>query len=300
MTTALDPAGTDVTLETGESLTVYRIYDPGTTGGDFIQQSGSAIYWEDSPGAGFYPQVIGFSSASGTIDLRGATLGLLTNDVLSTFLITDTSASHDGDVTGLNGAGIVFQDFPGAGFDPAATAISVSFTGRSALRDSLRSESLSPTNRWTMPAPTTSLVASYTDFRGYVLSFLTGSGWSINNFNTFENALPPSSSPYSFWLYWLNQAAYLETWTGVIDENGFRVYGPPAVIACRINSNPVQQLDAQGNILTVPTTMLVSETSTATVNDRVTLPDGTQHLITKVKDTPGPTGTLVFKEVSLL
>ena len=292
MTTTLDPAGTVFTLETGETLTVYQILVPGT-GGSFVQQTGSSISWEDVPGAGFYPPVPPILvGADSTIDLGGADLNLGTDAILNTYKV------GNGNVNGGAGSAIIFQDYVGAGFDPSSTSFNGVVNGIDVKRSSVRSRSLSPVNRWTMPNPAANLDANYTDFRGYVLSFVQGSGWAFNQC-TFEQIMA-TSSPYSFWLYWLNQVAYIEIWTGAIDGNGFKTYGPPSVIACRINSSAAQQLDADGNIMTLPTSILVSETTAASRDDRITLPDGTVHLVTKVKDTPGPNGAMVFKEIDLL
>lgn len=236
---------------------------------------------------------------SGTMDLKGATMTVSDDTMIEAFVITDSSTGHDGKIIGGKGISLVFDDTAGSGFASAAVALDVEVTGISADHCSMRSASLTPTNRWTMPVPAAKLIAAYTDFRGYVLGFTTGASWSTTNC-TWENAVPSGASPYSTWFFWLNQTALLQSWNGTIDSNGFKVYGPPVPINCRINSNPVQQLDEAGNILTLPTEVLIDETSSANINDKMTLPDGTTHIITKVKDVPGATGALVFKSVSLI
>jgi hypothetical protein len=117
---------------------------------------------------------------SGTLDLNGATTTLTANSINTYYQVTDTSGSHNGKLILEEGAVLRFDNRTGAGFTSVATAIEIYLNGTETNNCAIISADPAPTYLWAMPASTTYIDATYTEFLNYAGN-IQGSYWAFNS-----------------------------------------------------------------------------------------------------------------------
>ena len=125
------------------------------------------------------------------LDLNGGTVTVGPNEILYVYQITDTSVGHDGELIIEAGSKIVFDNLAGAGFLPAASAITITINGTAAAPCEINVPIASPQQYWLPPALTITMTASWCTFRYYQAPFTPPGSWTQTSCNWYS--VVPSS-----------------------------------------------------------------------------------------------------------
>jgi len=117
---------------------------------------------------------------SASLDLAGATYTISADTTETFYQITDSSTLHNGILVIEEGAVLQFDDIAGAGFDSAATAITITVTGSADNPAEIRSAETLPHNAWSMPAITTTMTVTRCRIKGQT-GAETAALWVFNN-----------------------------------------------------------------------------------------------------------------------
>jgi hypothetical protein len=225
-----------------------------------------------------------------TIDLAGATLTLTPGDLLACYVITDTSAAHDGDLVMGAGSMVVFDDSRSAGFGAEGTAITLDVNGTIGSMATIETENIMPSFPWRLPAKAATVAGEFVQFidsQGF-----KGTAWNVSSaeFVDTRSMLPGSISR-------LKEVVTIEPWSGTYDTYAKRAYSTAVAVHCYIARNPTMIIDSQGRETVSSVQVYIDGDDEVETTSRLTLPGGEQPVILKVEKRTGPGGMTHLKVI---